>query len=416
MPLDPRIALGVQQFQAPNMLEMAQNAMAVRNAQQTNQLNQMKLAAEQQSMDEANALRSYLASNPDLSSAEAQNRLVSQYGSAGLDILNRQQELANRRLAGQVSQQEYDANKHKQVQEGISKIAEYTNKADALKGLAESFEKGNIDEDSYNRLERQVSSTPLWADAKKDILFGMLTAEKQLEMLKPAEPTTTLGKLQAQLKQQQAAGDTVGAAQTQKAIDLELGGMTAAQKEQQRQFDITEKRLAEAAKDKNRPAEETNKESALAFLKTAGYNFETGEDEISKIIPSSAKAGAQKTIADVYKWITSNPTEGQKALSVLASRANKMVLDLLGSKLGAGISNSDVQFMQKTVGNIGDANATPGERLAAWTDLMDRMKKAAGVVAPSAATAIPMPGGAGAGAGTAPKTQTGVDMNNPLLR
>ena len=185
MPLDPRIALGVQQYQAPNMLEMAQNAMAVRNAQQANQLNQMKLAQEQQAMQQAAGLQNYLASNPDLSSAEAQNQLVSQYGSAGLDILNRQQELANRRLAGQVSQQEYDANKHKQVQEGISKIAGYTNKADALKGLAESFEKGTIDEDSYNRLERQISSTPLWSDARRGLLLNLMTAEKQLETVAP---------------------------------------------------------------------------------------------------------------------------------------------------------------------------------------------------------------------------------------
>lgn len=84
MPIDPRIALGVQQYQAPNMLEMAQNAMAIRNAQQTNQLNQMKLAAEQQSMDEANALRNYLTS-ADLSTPEGLSGLY-RYGTAGAAI------------------------------------------------------------------------------------------------------------------------------------------------------------------------------------------------------------------------------------------------------------------------------------------------------------------------------------------
>lgn len=80
MPIDPRIALGVQQSTFDPAAAM-QNAFAIRNAQQTNQLNQMKLAAEQQAAQEAAGLQNYLTS-ANLSTPEGLSGLY-RYGKAG---------------------------------------------------------------------------------------------------------------------------------------------------------------------------------------------------------------------------------------------------------------------------------------------------------------------------------------------
>ena len=83
MPIDPSIALKA----APSSFDLGQtlqNALTIRGMQQTNQLNQMKLAQAQQSADEENALRNYLTSS-NLSTPEGLTGLY-RYGSAGAGV------------------------------------------------------------------------------------------------------------------------------------------------------------------------------------------------------------------------------------------------------------------------------------------------------------------------------------------
>lgn len=83
MPIDPRIALGVQQSTFDPAAAM-QNALALRNAQQTGQLNQLKLQQEQQAMQEAAGLQNYLAS-ANLSTPEGMSGLL-KYGTPGATV------------------------------------------------------------------------------------------------------------------------------------------------------------------------------------------------------------------------------------------------------------------------------------------------------------------------------------------
>lgn len=89
MPYDPTIALRAVQPQI-DFGGAVQNAMAFRNAQQINQLNQLKLAQEQQAMQQEAGLRNYLAQSPNLSAPETQRQLIGQFGAAGMDVVNKE--------------------------------------------------------------------------------------------------------------------------------------------------------------------------------------------------------------------------------------------------------------------------------------------------------------------------------------
>lgn len=144
----------------------------------------------------------------------------------------------------------------------------------------------------------------------------------------------------------------------------------------------------------------TSAAAAQAFLTSAGYDPETGSDTVSKLIPKST-GGAVQTAAAKLAGAFNITTSGQEAIAQLSSRASKLVLDLLGGKLGAGVSNADREFMLQAVGDIGNSMLPADARLAAWNDLMNRMKTAAGGAAPAAAPAAP------AATGTR-KTKSGV--------
>jgi hypothetical protein len=157
----------------------------------------------------------------------------------------------------------------------------------------------------------------------------------------------------------------------------------------------TQRRLAEAKKRGEEAAGKgpaaTSAAAAQAFLTSAGYNPETGADEVSKLIPKSTGGAIQTGLAKTAGAFNIT-TSGQEAIGQLASRSSKLVLDLLGGKLGAGVSNADREFMLQAVGDIGNSMLPTGTRLAAWNDLMNRMKTAAdGGAAPSA---LPSPSAA----------------------
>jgi hypothetical protein len=158
----------------------------------------------------------------------------------------------------------------------------------------------------------------------------------------------------------------------------------------------TQRRLAEAKKKGEEAAGKgpaaTSAAAAQAFLTSAGYDPETGADAVSKLIPKST-GGLLQTAGAKAAGALNITTSGQEAIGQLASRSSKLVLDLLGGKLGAGVSNADREFMLQAVGDIGNSLLPTGVRLAAWNDLMSRMKTAAGGASAAAPAAAPAAAG-----------------------
>jgi hypothetical protein len=140
--------------------------------------------------------------------------------------------------------------------------------------------------------------------------------------------------------------------------------------------------------------------NALKALKTAGFNPETGEDEVSKLI-SKSTGGALGAAADIAAGVFGKSTEGAKAISQIETRINRIALDLAGGKLGAGISNQDRDFIVATLGDAANPLKPKETRLAAWNDAKQRMISTGMISVPAAG-----------GAGAAPSTPGVVDFRS----
>jgi hypothetical protein len=161
------------------------------------------------------------------------------------------------------------------------------------------------------------------------------------------------------------------------------------------------------------PAGQANKDqqAAVKALKSAGYDVATGEDNISKLIQKSTsgrlQAGAAATLA--FFDLT---TEGRKAISALEGTANQIATDLAGGKLGAGISNTDRDFIVGALGDVANPSKTSEERLAGWSAAKQRMVNT-GLIPPPKFVA---PNPSSSVSGKVTPAAGGVDTSNPLLK
>lgn len=117
-------------------------------------------------------------------------------------------------------------------------------------------------------------------------------------------------------------------------------------------------------------------QSNTKALKTAGYNPETGEDKVSELIQKST-SGMGQALGAATVGALGGTTSGMKAIGQLDTISKTMTLDLLNNKLGAGISNADREALEARFGSIADPNLPADQRLAAWTEAKEIMRKAA---------------------------------------
>ena len=119
-------------------------------------------------------------------------------------------------------------------------------------------------------------------------------------------------------------------------------------------------------------ATQKDQESALKALKSAGYDPTTGNDAISDLIKKSTSGGLEKFGANVAAFFDKT-TEGREALNTLGAASSTIVMQMMGGKLGSGISNADRDFVMAQLGDVANADKTSGERLAAWKFAKERM-------------------------------------------
>lgn len=145
---------------------------------------------------------------------------------------------------------------------------------------------------------------------------------------------------------------------------------------------------------------------ATGILNSVGFNPSTGFDPVSEMIRKSTSGGLQKAAAGFVGDITGEPTSGMEEISRLKAIASDMTLQMSGGSLGAGMSNTDRDFINERMGDIANPDKTAGERLAAWGEVKKRLMTIAELQAGEQA------GGAG-GVSAAPPLQvaTGVTFS-----
>jgi len=114
-------------------------------------------------------------------------------------------------------------------------------------------------------------------------------------------------------------------------------------------------------------------EGARKVLKTIGLDPKTGADKVTNLIRESTGSYGGASI-DFLGRVIGESTKGADAIGQLKTFETKIATDLLGGKLGAGISNTDRDFIMAGLGQISDNTLPRDTREKAWGQVVDRMR------------------------------------------
>jgi hypothetical protein len=184
----------------------------------------------------------------------------------------------------------------------------------------------------------------------------------------------------------------------QTGIDMDAP-ITAAQvpavAEAMRQFE-TGQRPARAAAPAAEPKTINQLETEKAFKKTLplfGYNPDTGTEKVSGLISASTSGGLEKIGSDVVGFVTGEATPGRQALGQLETIKDNMTFEKLRGKLGAQISNADVQLVSNTMADIANPDKPANQRLASWQNVVLPILLRGAGIEPKAQPAAPSAAG-----------------------
>lgn len=430
MALNTNIALGYRgpEIQPQNMLADYAAVQQIQGGRQAQELNQLKMQEYERARTEEEGLRNYLAQS-DLAKPETRAGLV-RYGKTGLaygKALTEQDTaaLTQREAAFKVqdakakfiaqakrdtSQNPSDANLTA-FKEDLLANPLFTEPEKALlatnvdrilampvndrrsfmasQGASPSELKAVLTPQTLGGTAR-ILSTPAFGGPATVVegSVGTVTATPaQIEANKIAQGQLAVSQGQLSVAQKRLNFDREKA--TQPVFNAQAGGFVAPPTKENPQGLFIPATKIQAAKDQS---------AAVRALQSAGYNVETGEDTISKLIEKSTSGGLQAGSAAALAFFGKS-TEGRKAIAALEGTANQIATDLAGGKLGAGISNTDREFIVGALGDVANPMKTAEERLSGWTAAKNRMMLTG---------LIPPPKTAG--------VATGVDTSNPLLQ
>jgi hypothetical protein len=360
--IDPSIALNVK----PVQIEDPVNRFA---RQQELSVNMMKGQEMQRAMQEEQEVRNFLR-GADLSKPETRAQLA-QYGKTGLGygkLLAEQEKagLETKKLKGDIDKQTIESHRQR-----TSDLAFNPSDENVLAHLQDSVLRQEITADQAKQRWTQVGAMPL--EQRKQYFLQMgVNAEKRLEQMSLSEfQKQDLGvKREGQRLQYDPA--------TQAKVE---GAKTLARKEAEQQI-----------------AGEIDVKANRKALATAGYDVETGKDEISDLIRKSTGSYLGKGY-DIGGRLFGASNEGSRALQTLVQKGNAITFGLLNGKLGAGISKSDAELVASLVAQVGDGTLPREDRLAAWGSAVDQMVRLGMIDKPKAPQAnlgpnVNTPGGA----------------------
>lgn len=397
MAIDPSISLRVQGIEAPNPLTAYGQVAQIQNAQNQNALAQYQLGAAKRTDEQQNVLNELTAQNYDPNTGQINMRGLTSglaargHGSLIPAQLAKEQEMQTKAATLQKTQADIVAAQKKHL-DSVAINLSFNPSNENIIAHNQDIQKGNF--------APEVKS---WAAKQEQILLGMKPDQRKAYLEKSG---ATAGDFvsaanNAATVAEQARGHDMADARAKAAHDLAVlnstkpvwneaaQGWVAPPTKNAPTGTFTPVPAAQMAKDQT---------AAIKALASAGYNPITGEDTISKLIPKSTSGGAEASVA-AAKAFFGKTTEGRKAIASLEGTANQIATDLAGGKLGAGISNTDRDFIVAALGDVANSMKPAEERLAGWTAAKDRMLRVGLIPPPTKPAATP----------------DGVDTNNPLL-
>ena len=434
--VNPNIAMSFRapEIQPQNMLADYAAIQQIQGGRQTQELNALKMQEYERARSEEEGVRNFLA-QADLAKPETRSGLL-RYGKTGLaygKALSEQEAAAlnMKNTQSQISERDYGL-QDKKLKFAWSAIGDSATPELAIQKITDAIKDGVFKpQDGAAEIQQLQNMTPDgFRQYRVNKVLQLLDAKDKLGAMlpkialqdtggaitpiqnNPALPgyglpvagmaqiakTATIGETTAQGQLAVSRGQ-LGVAQqrlnfekekaTQPVFNAQAGGFVAPPTKENPQGLFIPATKIQAAKDQS---------AAVKALQSAGYNVETGEDNISKLIEKSTSGGLQAGSAAALAFFGKS-TEGRKAIAALEGTANQIATDLAGGKLGAGISNTDRDFIVGALGDVSNPMKTAEERLSGWTAAKNRMMLTG---------LIPPPKTAGAAAG--------VDTSNPLLQ
>jgi hypothetical protein len=424
MALDPNIAMGYRGIELANPLAQYGQIAQIQNAQNQNALAQYQLGAAQRADVAAEGLNRLYAKHYDpVKGTVNQNALMAEAASTpGLaSQIPKLQEAATKReqeaatlteTKSKTDERQFKLTNDK-LKHGLESLTSAPTPQDAIQKLNDGVSKGFFDMKTALAEAQKLQNMPLEDYQKYRIekILGLVDAKDKLGYMLPKTTRQDIGgsivniqdnpmlpgyglpvQGMAPLAKTQTFADKTAAGNlvvNQKQLALnqenavkpvfnaEAGGFVAPPTKASPQGTFTPLPSIQQNKDQ---------QSAIKALKSAGYDPVTGEDTISKLIAKSTSGGLQAGSTAALAFFGKS-TEGRKAIAALEGTANQIATDLAGGKLGAGISNTDRDFIVGALGDVSNPMKTSAERLAGWNAAKTRMVNA-GVI-PAPATAAP---------------------------
>lgn len=341
MPIDPSIPLQVKPFN----IELPVNQLAAAGEA-------MKLGEMQRGAEEQNRLNEYLKSGVDLSSPEGRRGLVN-YGKTGLGY------------AKALGEQE--------------KLGLETKKL----GVETKLKQMDVQREQFANLVFNPSNANVTAHIEDSVLKNEIPPEQAQQMLQKVMGMNLDQRKQFFTEMGMKAAERAQLAETKRGHDLTYGATIRGQNMQynpELQGKIAESRKLGEARAETAVAPTKDIQANLKALKSAGYDPVTGKDDVSSLIAKSTGSYAGAA-TDLAGRVVGYAPEGAKAIKTLETYASNMTTQLLGGKLGAGISNADRDFIVAGLGDVANPTVPTESRLAAWNAVKERMR-VAGMVPP----------------------------------
>jgi hypothetical protein len=436
MAIDPSISLQVKPIEVANPLAQYGQVAQLQAAQNQNALAQYQLGSAQRQEAAQNALSDVYKSAFNPETGAVNNAMVlkglAERGVGHLipDVQAKLLEAQTKQATLKKTTTETSGLEFKQrvdkANKAISDIAALNSPEEAIASIDKHLANGDIDAQKADMMKAQLTQAPSFGAWQKGMLTNILDAKERLTMIAPKP-----------MQVKRADGSVIFLDENpnsptfkQEVLPAQAAGMTPHERAslgiQAGNLAVNQAQLALAQENATKPVfnaaiggfvspptkanpqgtftpvtgvqETKDQQAAVKALKSAGYDPTTGEDNISKLIAQSTSGGLQAGTAAALAFFNKT-TEGRKAIAALEGTANQIATDLAGGKLGAGISNTDRDFIVGALGDVSNPMKTSAERLAGWEAAKERMMRVGLIPPPKAATAA-------AGA---------VDTSNPLL-
>lgn len=393
MAIDPSLAFAYKGIEIPNQLAQYAQVQQIQAGQQAQQLNQLKMQEAQIAAQTRNSMRGLDPTSPNYISeiSRFDPKLGSEIAKERAAAEASQAQAASQKATAMKTRKEIMSQGQLDIASNPSDAQINSYKEDTL--LSDFFspeEKASVERRSAQLLampyEQRKEFLSMSGAKPSDYVSKANNAATVAASLannaatnKTAERGQNLADARARenlkVSQDRLAFDQQKAEQPQ--FNAQAGGFIAPPTRQNPQGVFIPATGIQAAKDQS---------AAVKALQSAGYNAETGEDTISKLIAKSTSGGLQAGGAATLAFFGKS-TEGRKAIAALDGTANQIATDLAGGKLGAGISNADRDFIVAALGDVANANKTADERLAGWNAAKNRMMLTGLIPPPKAAAA-----------------------------